>query len=58
MNKIMKNKKVPGTTYQTIFVSQNMIRKFHYFVIYNLSHSHDLIQKGFLLTPETVFADL
>ena len=38
----------PGTTYQSLFVIQNMFRKIHFLVIYYLGNFDDLMQSVFM----------
>ena len=44
---------VPGTSYQNLFVLQNMFRKIPFSVIYHLSNFHSLIQSGFNILINT-----
>ena len=53
-----ENQKVSGTSYHSLFVSQNMFRKIPFVVVYHLGNFDDLLQSGFGIVPNITFDNL
>lgn len=47
-----------GTSYQSPFGLQNMVRKIHFLVIYHFGNFDDLGRSGFWVIPKILFANL
>ena len=58
LQKILRKQKGPGTGYQPLFGQENMFRKIPFLVISPLGNFDDLIQSGFSVIPNIIFANL
>ena len=53
-----EKRKGPGTSYQSLFVLENMSRKIPFLVSYHLRNLDDIIQSGFWVISKITFANL